>query len=145
MLRELKVHDLEGGGGGRECDLGALLALRGRAKDLQGRFGVSVAEAHPMLLAVAPDGELQPFAERVDDRDADTVEAAGDLVGVVVGGVLELTTGVELGHDDLGRRDAFRSEEHTSELQSLMRISYAVFCLKKKTTVKTQTNNTQSN
>src|SRR3546814_9136997 len=31
-----------------------------------------------------------------------------------------------------GRRDAMRSEEHTSELQSLMRISYAVFCLKKK-------------
>src|SRR3546814_7023488 len=35
-------------------------------------------------------------------------------------------------------RDAlpFRSEEHTSELQSLMRISYAVFCLKKKKTSK---------
>src|SRR3546814_1243962 len=32
-----------------------------------------------------------------------------------------------------------RSEEHTSELQSLMRISYAVFCLKKKKT--TQNNN----
>src|SRR3546814_4157205 len=31
-----------------------------------------------------------------------------------------------------------RSEEHTSELQSLMRISYAVFCLKKKTTDKTK-------
>src|SRR3546814_8629095 len=31
---------------------------------------------------------------------------------------------------------AERSEEHTSELQSLMRISYAVFCLKKKTTPK---------
>src|SRR3546814_1993345 len=30
------------------------------------------------------------------------------------------------------RRVGFRSEEHTSELQSLMRISYAVFCLKKK-------------
>src|SRR3546814_5436990 len=30
---------------------------------------------------------------------------------------------------------ATRSEEHTSELQSLMRISYAVFCLKKKTLV----------
>src|SRR3546814_4950399 len=29
-------------------------------------------------------------------------------------------------------RDPWRSEEHTSELQSLMRISYAVFCLKKK-------------
>src|SRR3546814_1159012 len=32
-----------------------------------------------------------------------------------------------------------RSEEHTSELQSLMRISYAVFCLKKKNTETTQT------
>src|SRR3546814_4282015 len=31
-----------------------------------------------------------------------------------------------------GGRAAARSEEHTSELQSLMRISYAVFCLKKK-------------
>src|SRR3546814_5211934 len=31
---------------------------------------------------------------------------------------------------------AVRSEEHTSELQSLMRISYAVFCLKKKNTTK---------
>src|SRR3546814_9650165 len=31
-------------------------------------------------------------------------------------------------------RPGKRSEEHTSELQSLMRISYAVFCLKKKTT-----------
>src|SRR3546814_11682753 len=31
-------------------------------------------------------------------------------------------------------RRAARSEEHTSELQSLMRISYAVFCLKKKIT-----------
>src|SRR3546814_1740188 len=31
-----------------------------------------------------------------------------------------------------GRRQAERSEEHTSELQSLMRSSYAVFCLKKK-------------
>src|SRR3546814_3613401 len=33
-----------------------------------------------------------------------------------------------------GRDPAARSEEHTSELQSLMRISYAVFCLKKKHT-----------
>src|SRR3546814_3560375 len=33
-----------------------------------------------------------------------------------------------------------RSEEHTSELQSLMRISYAVFCLKKKNTNKKTTN-----
>src|SRR3546814_2626581 len=33
-------------------------------------------------------------------------------------------------------QSARRSEEHTSELQSLMRISYAVFCLKKKTNTK---------
>src|SRR3546814_6464518 len=33
---------------------------------------------------------------------------------------------------EIGNTDADRSEEHTSELQSLMRISYAVFCLKKK-------------
>src|SRR3546814_9318811 len=41
------------------------------------------------------------------------------------------------GHHPDGRSHRFsrmfRSEEHTSELQSLMRISYAVFCLKKKT------------
>src|SRR3546814_4656704 len=41
---------------------------------------------------------------------------------------------------------AMRSEEHTSELQSLMRISYAVFCLKKKNTHNTHTSQcTQSN
>src|SRR3546814_10080797 len=36
-------------------------------------------------------------------------------------------------------RPSPRSEEHTSELQSLMRISYAVFCLKKKTIYTTET------
>src|SRR3546814_7355936 len=44
-----------------------------------------------------------------------------------------------------GRAPPARSEEHTSELQSLMRISYAVFCLKKKKTKRitqqTQTTN----
>src|SRR3546814_1382803 len=40
-----------------------------------------------------------------------------------------------------GRRRGCRSEEHTSELQSLMRISYAVFCLKKKTHTKKYTIN----
>src|SRR3546814_8479017 len=37
-----------------------------------------------------------------------------------------------------------RSEEHTSELQSLMRISYAIFCLKKKTSHKTKSNRTNA-
>src|SRR3546814_4104440 len=39
--------------------------------------------------------------------------------------------------DELRSPIACRSEEHTSELQSLMRISYAVFCLKKKKQSKT--------
>src|SRR3546814_3695900 len=38
------------------------------------------------------------------------------------------------GAGELRFAEALRSEEHTSELQSLMRISYAVFCLKKKNT-----------
>src|SRR3546814_8966090 len=51
----------------------------------------------------------------------------------------EIEEGVEVLHAELGERRQqachrrhLRSEEHTSELQSLMRISYAVFCLKKK-------------
>src|SRR3546814_8113891 len=46
-----------------------------------------------------------------------------------------LAAGRKLGADRLGvghKAHVQRSEEHTSELQSLMRISYAVFCLKKK-------------
>src|SRR3546814_8998426 len=38
-----------------------------------------------------------------------------------------------VGQNGVDQQRADRSEEHTSELQSLMRISYAVFCLKKKT------------
>src|SRR3546814_3753150 len=41
--------------------------------------------------------------------------------------------GAKVGHTLWGT--AYRSEEHTSELQSLMRISYAVFCLKKKNNI----------
>src|SRR3546814_2006546 len=41
------------------------------------------------------------------------------------------------------RVDVVRSEEHTSELQSLMRISYAVFCLKNKKTITTKNETTQ--
>src|SRR3546814_9224837 len=45
-----------------------------------------------------------------------------------------LRLGVERVRRDGGGHRELRSEEHTSELQSLMRISYAVFCLKKKNT-----------
>src|SRR3546814_5719385 len=52
---------------------------------------------------------------------------AGALVHIYTDGSVQLNHGgTEMGQ---------RSEEHTSELQSLMRISYAVFCLKKKTTI----------
>src|SRR3546814_4948410 len=51
--------------------------------------------------------------------------------GLVGSGKTHLLRRIE---DELARagKVAVRSEEHTSELQSLMRISYAVFCLKKK-------------
>src|SRR3546814_1569615 len=65
--------------------------------------------------------------------------AGGDhlLDGVVD---LAATLGIVLGQADavlFGRERFSRSEEHRSELQSLMRISYAVFCLKKKRHKKT--------
>src|SRR3546814_7269667 len=60
----------------------------------------------------------------------------GRVVAAVAGGARAHRRGggVRLAHDP-----AHRSEEHTSELQSLMRISYAVFCLKKKKSKKTTT------
>src|SRR3546814_2664806 len=53
-----------------------------------------------------------------------------DLAATVLS---ELVTRTGLSEGDVD--DVIRSEEHTSELQSLMRISYAVFCLKKKKTI----------
>src|SRR3546814_3088179 len=50
------------------------------------------------------------------------------VTAVLTNGVGSLNVSVNTGPNSL------RSEEHTSELQSLMRISYAVFCLKKKNT-----------
>src|SRR3546814_10709010 len=58
-------------------------------------------------------------------KKADRVDAHGVLLDLALD--LFIVTLHRLGH-----RGARRSEEHTSELQSLMRISYAVFCLKKK-------------
>src|SRR3546814_6924779 len=46
-------------------------------------------------------------------------------------------------HEERLQGQERRSEEHTSELQSLMRISYAVFCLKKKKTIHVNTQKTQ--
>src|SRR3546814_4457348 len=76
----------------------------------------------------------------VVDRHAGGDDAAGrvDVQADVLLGVLGLEE-QHLRDDDVGdvvvdaADQEDRSEEHTSELQSLMRISYAVFCLKKKT------------
>src|SRR3546814_10007451 len=56
----------------------------------------------------------------------------GDLGILPGGGGDKPTANHHIGRADKPRH--LRSEEHTSELQSLMRISYAVFCLKKKIT-----------
>src|SRR3546814_5355167 len=69
------------------------------------------------------------------DADARPFQPRGDLLDMrrLAGAVIALhhDAAVEL------EESCMRSEEHTSELQSLMRISYAVFCLKKKKTNKT--------
>src|SRR3546814_4529668 len=56
---------------------------------------------------------------------------SGDVTHVDLGGKPGSAQSVDMGVSYTGRRASGRSEEHTSELQSLMRISYAVFCLKK--------------
>src|SRR3546814_9924239 len=57
--------------------------------------------------------------------------------------LLSDTTGLTMIVDDNAHGD--RSEEHTSALQSLMRISYAVFCLTKKKNSSTTTNESKTN
>src|SRR3546814_5831199 len=73
---------------------------------------VHVSASGPPL-ALPGDGRHPLRQERIDE-----------------GGQAEEPAGDDQQHQEVGRR----SEEHTSELQSLMRISYAVFCLKKKNT-----------
>src|SRR3546814_2535856 len=58
------------------------------------------------------------------------------FAGGMVGSLVVLSRWLDPG----GFTRAMRSEEHTSELQSLMRISYAVFCLKKKKNKKKNSN-----
>src|SRR3546814_6385628 len=86
-----------------------------------GRFGQTVAQ---MLMA-------KGIAVTLIDSKPDQIERSGAFGMKVYYG-----DGTRL---DLLRAAGARSEEHTSELQSLMRISYAVFCLKKKKDVKEYT------
>src|SRR3546814_9397860 len=92
-------------------------------------LGGAVALARDAVAGDAPQ-------QSADNRAADGVAmaAAADHVGIVARVISAAIGAVVIGI--IRRRrivDAgARSEEHTSELQSLMRISYAVFCLKKK-------------
>src|SRR3546814_4238548 len=117
--------------------LTALRHLLGVAARGDGIGGVAVepAVARTGLLreaAVCGDAGrtgLQPAADF--RRGADALRAVEEVQGQKTGRAVERPDGgvVDRAFDQLG---ASRSEEHTSELQSLMRISYAVFCLKKK-------------
>src|SRR3546814_1938967 len=85
------------------------------------RLPVGVAEE-----VARPEGRREKAAAAVDRR-----VGVPQVRGVEDGNAEELEPGVVI--DDVVRHLVVnRSEEHTSELQSLMRISYAVFCLKKK-------------
>src|SRR3546814_10322458 len=91
-----------------------------------------------VLLRVAGE-ELSRFSEK-EHRDHGVELHLGDCVDAIDG--TDRVTGVRLSDGEIIPADlvivgigivpAIRSEEHTSELQSLMRISYAVFCLNKK-------------
>src|SRR3546814_1253648 len=77
--------------------------------------------------------------------NGDVLEPVDGIAAIGSGGNFALAAAralIEYENDaeTLARKAMARSEEHTSELQSLMRISYAVFCLKKK---KNKTNKTR--
>src|SRR3546814_2521885 len=82
--------------------------------------------------SIEHDGPGTGADERLGNGAANKTATAGHICGAAVKIEGPLTNG----HVDDGKPEMLpqgrRSEEHTSELQSLMRISYAVFCLKKK-------------
>src|SRR3546814_2807451 len=82
------------------------------------------AQAFARLSIVA----FADYANQWNDATPENMTKAMELARKAI----ELDDSEPQGHIALSL--ALRSEEHTSELQSLMRISYAVFCLKKKTT-----------
>src|SRR3546814_2689585 len=92
------------------------------------RFAPFASRTIPATVSEAPyllDGlTMNEAGRRIEEQYADTGGFTDHLFGI----------SAMLGYRLVLRiRDLPRSEEHTSELQSLMRISYAVYCLQKKT------------
>src|SRR3546814_8761625 len=91
------------------------------------------AEAPPLRALIdACEATAQTLLDAADDDRLAGSSPFLTMLSVAVCGWL-MERGARLAAA-AGGDPAFRSEEHTSELQSLMRISYAVFCLKKKKT-----------
>src|SRR3546814_1686605 len=83
-----------------------------------------------------PDLDANAPFLRSDEEQRLNRKALGFLAGIVVLLVVAaifVYNSATSGEEEVRKPDEERSEEHTSELQSLMRTSYAVFCLKKKT------------
>ena len=89
--------------GHRRAALGLAVHHRRLADHFQRRDRLAMSEMDLVLQPVAPDAQVERRGQGVDDRDADAVQAAGNLVGILV----EFPAGVQLGHDHFGRRDAF--------------------------------------
>src|SRR3546814_4187172 len=87
-----------------------------------------------LVMVVMHDlGMASRFCDRLLLLSEGRLAADGGSAEVLTEETLRAVYGVEalIGHHQGQRYVMPRSEEHTSELQSLMRISYAVFCLKK--------------
>src|SRR3546814_8836089 len=83
----------------------------------------------------SPTGVLRLFDRFDTGAFAETMIPVGRMIGAALAWMLmPNVTGflIAWGAAELLCAISYRSEEHTSELQSLMRISYAVFCLNKK-------------
>src|SRR3546814_4684208 len=79
-----------------------------------------------------PPGDRATHPVKLDFREGRVRIKCLDLIKLGAGRERRRCGGGNLENRRLRVADVVRSEEHTSELQSLMRISYAVFCLKKK-------------
>src|SRR3546814_7660995 len=104
--------------------------------DLQAKFGYKSVMEVPRITKITLNmGVSEAVADKkvIEHAVSDLTKIAGQKP--VVTKTRKAIAGFKIREDyPIGR-----SEEHTSELQSLMRISYAVFCLKKKTKQKNQT------